>query len=60
MASVPRVKGPASSEALSSRTFVLRVVFELSNPYCVFLFVVVICFPCIYTSCQHYNKIIIR
>jgi len=38
VASVPRAKGPASLEALPLYTFVLRFLFGLPRPYCLFSF----------------------
>jgi len=38
VASVPRVKGPASSKALPPRTFVLSLLFGLPMPCCVCAF----------------------
>jgi hypothetical protein len=38
VASVPRVKGPASLEALLSRTFVYSLNFGLPRPCCIFAF----------------------
>jgi len=38
VASVPRVKGPASSEALPPRTYVLSLIFGLPIPCCICVF----------------------
>jgi hypothetical protein len=38
LASVPQIKGPASSEALPSRTFILILYFGLPKPSCVCIF----------------------
>jgi hypothetical protein len=38
VASVPRVKGPASSEALPPRTYILSLIFGLPIPCCICVF----------------------